>query len=57
MDIGAKKNVYDHDFCQELASHMVNMKSLPSACTQFHDIVGDLKRRDSDTTHATQYLG
>jgi hypothetical protein len=56
VDDNKKKLDYTHDFCQELASHMMHYKSLPSECIKYKDVAGDLQRRDTDTTHATQYL-
>jgi hypothetical protein len=56
MEIGDGHRVLDRNYCQELASHMVHLKSLPEGCKQYTDIAADLKRRDSDTTHPTQYL-
>lgn len=50
------KHDYNHDFCKELASHMIHLKSLPTECIKFTDVSSDLKRRDTDTTHPTQIL-
>lgn len=47
---------YDHAYCQELASHLSHMKSLPEQCKQYPDVKADLQRRDTDTTHPTQIL-
>lgn len=55
MDIGGKREM-DRVYCQELATHLIHFKSLPEGCKQYKDIASDLKRRDSDTTHPTQYL-
>jgi hypothetical protein len=48
---------YDHAKCQELASHLGHLKSLPTPCLKYTDVANDLKRRDTDTTHPTQFLG
>jgi hypothetical protein len=48
---------YDHAKCQELASHLGHLKSLPAPCLKYKDVTTDLKRRDTDTTHPTQFLG
>eukprot|EP00977_Amphora_coffeiformis_P022369 scaffold10856_cov229-Amphora_coffeaeformis.AAC.20 len=50
-----KKN-YTKQECMELARHMMHESSLPSQCQKYSDVVVDLRRRDSDTTHPTQYL-
>lgn len=51
-----KATPLDHSACQDLASHMVHLKSLPEGCRAYADISADLQRRDSDTTHPTQFL-
>lgn len=55
MEIGAGR-VYDHDYCNDLAQHLIHTKSLPVECLKYSDVLSDLKRRDSDTTHPTQIL-
>ncbi|GAX12092.1 hypothetical protein FisN_15Lh216 [Fistulifera solaris] len=50
------KHVYNHDYCKELACHMIHLKSLPMECMKFTDVSSDLRRRDTDTTHPTQIL-
>jgi len=47
---------YSHKMCQEMASHMVHVKNLPEGCKKYKDVMSDLQRRDSDTTHPTQFL-
>lgn len=54
MNIG--KPQYTHDMCKEMASHMVHAKNLPADCKKYKDVVSDLQRRDSDTTHPTSML-
>ena len=46
----------DHNYCQELARHLLHPAGLPKECRKFNDVVTDLKRRDSDTAHPTQWL-
>ena len=55
MDIGAKPD-FDHDYCKELAKHMVHFSSLPNECKAYQDVASDLKRRETDTTHPSQIL-
>ena len=55
MNIGSPH--YTHDMCKEMASHMIHTKSLPEGCKKYKDVVTDLQRRDSDTTHPTSFLG
>jgi len=60
-DIAADSNnigmpEYSHKMCQEMASHMVHVKNLPEGCKKYKDVMSDLQRRDSDTTHPTQFL-
>jgi hypothetical protein len=55
LDIGSHRQ-YDRSYCSELAQHVVSSRSLPNECLKFQDIIGELKRRDSDTTHASQIL-
>jgi len=47
---------YTRDFCAELASHLIHEKSLPKECRKFNDVVTNLRRRDSDTSHPTQWM-
>jgi hypothetical protein len=47
---------YDLVSCQELASHLVNAKSLPPQCKQYKDVVSSLKRRETDRTDGTDIL-
>jgi len=54
MNIG--KPEYTHDACQEMAAHMMHAKSLPAECKKYKDVMSDLQRRDSDTTHPSQVL-
>jgi hypothetical protein len=55
MDIQAKR--MDRTYCEQIASHMMHVKDLPMECqTKYIDIVNELKRRDTDTTHPTQFL-
>ncbi|CAJ1931546.1 unnamed protein product [Cylindrotheca closterium] len=46
----------DHVMCQQLSTHLVHLNGLPKECLKFPDVVSDLKRRDSDTTHPTQWM-
>lgn len=41
----------------ELARHLMHESALPVQCQKYSDVVVDLRRRDSDTTHPTQVLG
>ena len=50
-----KKKV-DHQYCQELARHLMHPSGLPKDCQKFQDVMIDLKRRDTDTAHPTQWL-
>ena len=50
------KHEYTHDYCQELAKHMVHLKSLPAECKKYKDVAGVLKRRETDDVDATQIL-
>jgi hypothetical protein len=54
MNIGTSH--YTHDMCKEMASHMIHAKSLPESCHKYKDIVTDLQRRDSDSTHPSALL-
>ena len=55
MDIAPK--VMDRTYCENIAQHMLHVKDLPVECqTKYSDIVHELKRRDTDTTHPTQFL-
>jgi hypothetical protein len=47
---------YDYLTCQELAAHLVNAKQLPPQCSQYRDVVTNLRRRETDTTHGTEVL-
>ncbi|KAG7367135.1 hypothetical protein IV203_029805 [Nitzschia inconspicua] len=55
MDAPIKKQM-THDDCIELSHHLLHPTALPSECKKFQDVVSFLKRRDSDTTHPTQFL-
>ena len=55
LEIGGHRD-FDHNYCQDRAQQLMHTKNLPSECLKFQDIVSDLKRRDSDTTHPTQLL-
>jgi hypothetical protein len=47
----------DRRYCEEFASRITNVKYLPVECQEkYSDIVMDLKRRDTDATHPTQFL-
>jgi len=50
------KRNYTKQECTELARHLMHESDLPSQCQKYSEIVVDLRRRDSDTTHPTQYL-
>lgn len=55
MDIAPK--VIDRTYCENIAKNMMHAKDLPVECqTKYSDIVHELKRRDTDTTHPTQFL-
>jgi hypothetical protein len=55
MDIVPK--VMDRIYCENIASKMMHAKDLPVECQiKYSDIVHELKRRDTDTTHPTQFL-
>ena len=54
---GNAPRTFDRDYCQELSAHMMHYSSLPAQCKIYTDIASDLKRRDSDTTHPTQFMG
>jgi hypothetical protein len=55
MDIAPK--VMDRTYCENIAKNMMHAKDLPVECqTKYSDIVHELKRRDTDTTHPTQFL-
>ena len=50
---------FDHDTCEELSKHLVHLNGiggLPKECRKYQDVVKGLSRRDSDTTHPTQFL-
>lgn len=47
---------YTREFCTELSKHLVNEKALPLECYKFRDVVRDLKRRGTDTTHPTSWM-
>mmetsp|Transcript_6409 Transcript_6409/g.8666 ORF Transcript_6409/g.8666 Transcript_6409/m.8666 type:complete len:91 (+) Transcript_6409:101-373(+) len=47
---------YTRDYCAELASHLMHEKSLPRECRKYGDVVSNLRRRDTDTTHPTQWM-
>ena len=48
--------IYSKDMCSELSKHLMHEKDLPKECAKFRDIVGDLKRRETDTSHPTQWM-
>ena len=55
MDIAPK--VMDRTYCENIAKNMMHAKDLPVECqTKYTDIVHELKRRDTDTTHPSQFL-
>jgi hypothetical protein len=54
-DTSMKKQM-THDDCAELSRHLLHPVALPVDCKKFEDVMSFLKRRDSDTTHPTQYL-
>mmetsp|Transcript_11387 Transcript_11387/g.14998 ORF Transcript_11387/g.14998 Transcript_11387/m.14998 type:complete len:88 (+) Transcript_11387:112-375(+) len=49
-------NNYTQVQCASLAKHLEHLKQLPTQCTQYKEITSDLKRRDSDTTHGSEFL-
>mmetsp|Transcript_14883 Transcript_14883/g.19541 ORF Transcript_14883/g.19541 Transcript_14883/m.19541 type:complete len:93 (+) Transcript_14883:136-414(+) len=55
-DEDADNKKFTHDTCQQMSQHLIHLKSLPHECLQYSDVVVDLKRRDTDTTHPTQFL-
>jgi hypothetical protein len=55
-DMEATKKIMSHDECAQLSSHLQHLSALPAECKRFQDVVTSLQRRDSDTTHPTQYL-
>jgi hypothetical protein len=50
------KKQMTHDDCAEISRHLLHPVALPVECKKFEDVMSFLKRRDSDTTHPTQYL-
>ena len=57
MDSVLPNVVMDRTFCENVASHMMHAKDLPVECqSKYSDIVQEMKRRDTDTTHPTQFL-
>jgi hypothetical protein len=57
VDAMMTENRYDKDYCQELGKRLMHLNSLPKGCLQYKDVANDLKRRDTDTTHASSMLG
>ena len=51
-----EKKKFSHDFCSELAQHLIHLKNLPVQCKKYTDVVTDLKKRDVDDTHGTADL-
>ena len=51
-----KPKKLDHDMCQKMGAHLIHLNTLPKECQKFNDVVSDLKRRDRDTTHPTQWM-
>ena len=46
----------DPTSCAQLASHLMHVHDLPIECQTYRDVVQDLQRRETDTTHPTQWL-
>jgi hypothetical protein len=51
-----KPIVYNEKYCEALSHHMINPRALPKQCHQYQTIVTELKRRETDTTHPTQFM-
>ena len=47
------KKTYTKQDCAELAKHLMHESSLPAQCQKYNDVVGDLRRRDSDVRTKT----
>lgn len=51
-----KPREFTRQECASIASHLIHYKQLPMQCVKFNDVATDLKRRDSDTTHGSEFL-
>lgn len=47
---------FTKDFCKSMSQHVIRVKSLPQQCMQYPDIVAEVKKKDNDTVHPTQWL-
>ena len=48
---------YTRAQCQNMATHMLHLSTLPDQCRKYQDVVQYLKRHDTDTAHPTSFLG
>jgi hypothetical protein len=51
-----RKKAWTHDACEELSKHLAKSAALPTECQKYNDVVANLRRRDTDTTHPTQWM-
>lgn len=55
MNIGGHRD-YDHGYCREISQHLLHSRDLPTECMKFNDLVAEMKSRETDTTHYSQFL-
>jgi hypothetical protein len=48
---------FTKDVCKEVASSMVRMTQLPVECTEYPEVVREIKRKGTDATPGASFLG
>jgi hypothetical protein len=48
---------YTKDVCKEVASSMVRMTQLPVECSQYPEVVREIKKKGADATPGASFLG
>lgn len=47
---------YSKAMCEDLAKHLMHVKSIPQQCMKFDDIVHSVESSEKDPTHPTSWM-
>eukprot|EP00979_Chaetoceros_neogracilis_P006869 scaffold1392_cov269-Chaetoceros_neogracile.AAC.31 len=47
---------YSKQMCEDLAKHLMHVKSIPQECMKFSDVVHSVKVNEKDSAHPTSWM-
>jgi hypothetical protein len=47
---------YSKEMCEDLAKHLMHVKSIPQECMKFSDVVHSVKVNEKDSAHPTSWM-